>query len=384
MMSPHVALASLVTVANLAEDRAMKSKSLIAAVSLQRKPEAKRVSDGDVIVAGIWLALYLLMIVGALFVNRNGFLYDVPLLLFAAVLGGWGVLGWRRKKKADHTMKSRKLFTYVSPKNLAPIALSLFAACAWSKPTFASPLPPPSLTGDLLAQFWQTATDPMSLGPGDTITAPSLSVSGSGLGSASAGYATSLAPFISVRTDAITPDAAHESSATSEITLQYFVSINGPRAGETVPVIVTAQALFNGSFTGNVATNGISAELGFALNGPSGNLLFYGQGGSFTSNDEVNLISGDLYVVNMFADLQSIVRGPGRATGEAMIDPVFTIDPNFAEAGLFSLEFSDGIANVSAGSATPLPAALPLFATGLGGLGLLGWRRKKRAAALAA
>jgi hypothetical protein len=29
----------------------------------------------------------------------------------------------------------------------------------------------------------------------------------------------------------------------------------------------------------------------------------------------------------------------------------------------------------------PLPAALPLFATGLGALGLLGWRRKKKAAA---
>jgi len=28
---------------------------------------------------------------------------------------------------------------------------------------------------------------------------------------------------------------------------------------------------------------------------------------------------------------------------------------------------------------TPLPAALPLFATGLGALGLLGWRRKKKA-----
>jgi hypothetical protein len=28
--------------------------------------------------------------------------------------------------------------------------------------------------------------------------------------------------------------------------------------------------------------------------------------------------------------------------------------------------------------ATPLPAALPLFATGLSGLGLLGWRRKRR------
>ncbi len=36
-------------------------------------------------------------------------------------------------------------------------------------------------------------------------------------------------------------------------------------------------------------------------------------------------------------------------------------------------------------TATPLPAALPLFATGLGALGLLGWRRKrKNAAAIAA
>jgi hypothetical protein len=36
-------------------------------------------------------------------------------------------------------------------------------------------------------------------------------------------------------------------------------------------------------------------------------------------------------------------------------------------------------------TATPLPAALPLFATGVGALSLLGWRkRRKAAAALAA
>jgi len=34
-------------------------------------------------------------------------------------------------------------------------------------------------------------------------------------------------------------------------------------------------------------------------------------------------------------------------------------------------------------SAIPLPAALPLFATGIGGLGLLGWRRKRKARAAA-
>jgi hypothetical protein len=38
-----------------------------------------------------------------------------------------------------------------------------------------------------------------------------------------------------------------------------------------------------------------------------------------------------------------------------------------------------------AGVVTPLPAALPLFATGLGALGVLGWRRKRKdAAAIAA
>jgi hypothetical protein len=37
---------------------------------------------------------------------------------------------------------------------------------------------------------------------------------------------------------------------------------------------------------------------------------------------------------------------------------------------------------VTTTSQTPLPAALPLFATGLGGLGLLGWRRKRKAQAV--
>jgi hypothetical protein len=48
----------------------------------------------------------------------------------------------------------------------------------------------------------------------------------------------------------------------------------------------------------------------------------------------------------------------------------------FSTAGFWTAEFP-------AAAATPLPATLPLFATGLGALGLLGWRRKKKTTALA-
>jgi hypothetical protein len=46
-----------------------------------------------------------------------------------------------------------------------------------------------------------------------------------------------------------------------------------------------------------------------------------------------------------------------------------------------TVDFSTPIYSIAT---TPLPGALPLFATGLGALGLLGWRRKRKAAALAA
>ena len=45
-----------------------------------------------------------------------------------------------------------------------------------------------------------------------------------------------------------------------------------------------------------------------------------------------------------------------------------------AYAGSFTLDIVNPVA-------TPLPATLPLFAGGLGALGLLGWRRKRKAQA---
>jgi len=65
----------------------------------------------------------------------------------------------------------------------------------------------------------------------------------------------------------------------------------------------------------------------------------------------------------------------------------FGSDVSLNNADFVSLD-RQGNAEIASISAAPLPAALPLFATGLGGMGLLGWWRKrkdkrKNAAALA-
>ena len=52
---------------------------------------------------------------------------------------------------------------------------------------------------------------------------------------------------------------------------------------------------------------------------------------------------------------------------------------SFGATGVNDMGILDNY-SVSTPDTTPLPAALPLFASGLGGLGLLGWRRKRKAA----
>jgi hypothetical protein len=53
-----------------------------------------------------------------------------------------------------------------------------------------------------------------------------------------------------------------------------------------------------------------------------------------------------------------------------------------AVANNFGVTSLDATVTVNS-AATPLPAALPLFATGIGAMGLIGWRRKRKAQAVA-
>ena len=71
----------------------------------------------------------------------------------------------------------------------------------------------------------------------------------------------------------------------------------------------------------------------------------------------------------------------------AELEPSFPGDPQgslggigiaLGQTGFESVKYLSGIQPIAQAQATPLPAALPLFATGLGALGLIGWRRRQK------
>jgi hypothetical protein len=135
-----------------------------------------------------------------------------------------------------------------------------------------------------------------------------------------------------------------------------------------------------------VGTGTVSTGLGVKIANPLFNVPSLSfQGANFTANNApLSVLTNQVYDVTM--NVQVIASADGVATiaelASASVDPIITIDTTNLtpdQAAQYQLFFSDGVGNGSA--VTPLPAALPLFAGGLGALGLLGWRRKRKAQA---
>ncbi len=79
-------------------------------------------------------------------------------------------------------------------------------------------------------------------------------------------------------------------------------------------------------------------------------------------------------------DVFDIAYGMNEDSNFGIIDLSHTATISFSTPnGVFLTSSLGGEFGNVPTSATPVPAALPLFATGLGALGLLGWRRKRKA-----
>jgi hypothetical protein len=103
--------------------------------------------------------------------------------------------------------------------------------------------------------------------------------------------------------------------------------------------------------------NSITWTMGFADSAGPISVEFFNSQGALTGTVSQPLVPG--YHVYTFA-------GVGIYDGLTIFDDT---DP----AGMRFQNFS-----YNSVSEVPLPAALPLFATGLGALGLVGWRRKRK------
>ncbi len=124
----------------------------------------------------------------------------------------------------------------------------------------------------------------------------------------------------------------------------------------------------DGGTVGNVTAT-VSIAGGVTRSDPGQAEDHFGNMNTWTSSVEAHTVTFTLTAVNGFtwtdaADVLMATTGYGAA---------------------YSHGFEAVTAGQDAGYYTPLPAALPLFASGLGAMGLLGWRRKrKNAAAIAA
>jgi hypothetical protein len=105
---------------------------------------------------------------------------------------------------------------------------------------------------------------------------------------------------------------------------------------------------------------------------------------SFSIVTPINPPPGDLVISQIVGSLPT---SPGSLPGPANVI-ISAVGPGVVFMSNLSGQWCAGgcaadFGTVSQWSETPLPAALPLFATGIGGLGLLGWRRKRKAQAVA-
>jgi hypothetical protein len=146
-----------------------------------------------------------------------------------------------------------------------------------------------------------------------------------------------------------------------------IIGLSSSGASSATEIDITSVPSGSGLFTGTYNLTG--ATNSFTVSG--GNVLTIADfiGGVSLLGFNWNSTTGG------FAYLQSALGC------NAFSGPTGCVVDTVTLPGAGSLAFT---LDTSGTSTTPLPAALPLFASGLGALGLLGWRRKRKASASAA
>jgi hypothetical protein len=182
---------------------------------------------------------------------------------------------------------------------------------------------------------------------------------------------------------------ATTTTAALNVDLTGFLTAGGPVALASVDIRTNLNTVEIGRLIASVDTTGpAQCSSSFAIGGCSFASL---SAGALTSQTiEVGLDQAVLLTMRIDVGVSASNAGSSANSnfGSSLDFPigtaVFVLPDGVMANALDSFVSNNIFSPPGAAAATPVPAALPLFATGLSALGLLSWRRKTKAAALVA
>lgn len=272
--------------------------------------------------------------------------------------------------------------TYRSLRAFAVALTALAGASSQALAVIITPtvtIPGVVYSGSESTAFWDAGANIfVQGGDGIGVNGPTAnSRGGSATGSAHASYTTSLGPpQVSASVDAASNDSFHPSTANVHITIDYFFVATGPASTVTVDLVAAG--------FGTVVGGGFAQEfLGVQAAANSSVRPFASPLRDWTANTSFEIFTNAVYDVRLDVQVLANAGGsPSFQSATGTVDPQFFIDPANPNADQFALFFSDSVVNAPSSpgtGTTPLPAALPLFASGLGGFVLFSRRRKRKA-----
>ena len=174
--------------------------------------------------------------------------------------------------------------------------------------------------------------------------------------------------------------------------ITYAVSAEGTFNGDIFTGQPAGTDFFSGTFTVDCVGGGGADCVGGTEEVLAANIIVTGGGpinGNYGLGIFPNVATANPWTVTVINDAESrdaVHFMFANSLNLAKLDPIISIELSSTAASFVYIETvvptADSVATPV--SATPLPAALPLLATGLGGLGLLGWRSKRKAQVVAA
>lgn len=170
--------------------------------------------------------------------------------------------------------------------------------------------------------------------------------------------------------------------ATDTIIYSYYIELIGPSGTVPLTVNTTGSAIGGAGSLAEVSLIAADFSSPYSVYTAAGTVSVSENGGvpvtssgtSFNRSDVVNITANEVYRVALVADVVANSSNPQETS---------SVDPFFQFPVGYNLDISSGVGN-SPASVTPLPAALPLFAGGLGFVGFLAKRRKNSKRFLAA